>query len=206
MWLTLAFLVAQLWPFPGPGTAASTPPVTAGFVGNNQGASAETVALTTKTGNGCPTDSYCTQNVNPSLSGNTILIGVTYGNATSSIPTISDDQGNIYSQCSTEGHDATNNRWVDVFYKVGATTGTRKITITWGAGVTHAQASVAEFNNVNAFDVCNGNGSGTATTTFTSGSITTTAANDLLYTFAVATNPATDTGSFTAGSQAGITW
>jgi len=144
--------------------------------------------------------------VDPSLAGNTILIGVTYGNSTSSVPTVTDDQGNTYSHCASEGHDSTNNRWVDVFYALGAATGTRNVTITWSTGVTHAQASVAQFHNVNAFDVCAGNGSGTAGTTFTSGSITTTASNDLLYTFAVATNPATNTGSFTAGSQSGITW
>jgi hypothetical protein len=180
---------------------------TPGIVSVNNGSNTGTTAVGTLADNTCATNAYCTQLPDASLAGNAIVVFETYGKATSAAPTISDDKANSYAACGSEAHDATNNRWAGVFYKLNAATGTRAITVTWSSTVDHGSAIAVQLYNVNAFDVCNANANTSAVTTYTSGSVTPSVSGDQFLQVACATNAFPGTGTITAGSgQANITW
>lgn len=209
-----AALTAQVLPLSGagkgsPGAGAS---VTPGFVSFTGMPSTETTALGTKVSNTCATNAYCAQLVDASVSGNTIIVPYTYsgtgaGSNTAHVPTITDDKGGGSSTytCVTEGHDSATGRFAGLCYSINASAGIRNITASFGAAVAHTAVAVMQAYNIASFDVTAGN-SGTSTTTFTSGSATSTAASDYWVTLGCATGSPTNTGSFTAGSQGGITW
>lgn len=183
--------------------------------------STETFAVGTKVDSTCATDSYCTQLPDPTLASNGIIVFYTYKAAsgnTANTPTIFDcttagctTTVDTFTHCGTDGNDATNDTYVGCYYTLTATTGSRNITCQWSAAVTQAACAPASFYNVNAVDVYASN-SGTTTTALTSGSVTTTASNDLVFAFFVGTNCGSCTtvrsniGNWTLGSQAGITW
>lgn len=156
----------------------------------------------------CPSLAYCAQLTDASLPQNAILVFYKYKPAsgnTADIPTISDDQGNAYTHCGTDANDSTNNFYLGCYYKLLATTGTRAITLAFANADTNVAVATVQLANILSFDVYNKN-SGTATTTFTSGSATSTANGDLWFELACGTTTLTNVGAFTKGSQAGVTW
>jgi hypothetical protein len=187
--------------------------------------STETAGLGTKTFGTCATNSYCTATPDATLAGNGIIVFYTYRPAsgnTANVPTIHDcttygctTNVDTFTSCGTEGNQATDHIYVGCAYVLTATTGSRNITCQWSAVVTQASCSAASFMNVTAVDAYATN-SGSATGTFSSGSVTAGFANDLYFSFVAMTclvgnggcNAAmpTNVGLWTPGSQAGITW
>lgn len=174
----------------------------------------DTIPLGTKTGNTCLSAAYCTQNVDPTSQGNTLIVFYTYmavsGGNVAIVPTVTDDLANTYTPCGPEANNATNHMYLGCAYTLSTTAGTRAVTVTWGgtcpgACVSNVSVGLAEVFNVTALDTYATN-SGTAQTTFTSGSATSTANNDLWFEFACGTSTRVDVGTWTLGSQAGITW
>lgn len=191
-----------------PAIIGVTPAVVDVYSSSNSGST----ALGAKTGNTCATDAFCTHLSWPNPSGNAVVVFETYGAAATHVPTITTfladgtATGDTYTACGSEAHDSTNTRFAGAFYDLTPTTNTFLVRSTWGAAVDHAGVVAISVDNANAFDVCNAAASTSSVTTFPTGSITTTAGNDLLLSFVCKTSGYPGSGGFTAGSQAGITW
>lgn len=157
-----------------------------------------------RTSTTCVANAYCTQLIDATTGGETIMVFYTYKNSTSQPPTVTDDKGGGSSTytCVTEGHDgATNLSYSGGCYTVNAASGIRNITVTWPvATATQGAVAVGLAYNVNAFDTSSSNGTQTATTTWSAGSLTTTAANDLVCQWAVGTTTRTNVSAFSVGS------
>jgi hypothetical protein len=203
---------------PGPGGEALSTAV-ASFVSFRGMPNTETCPVSVRTGtSNCPTsglprgantcvdNGICTEIPDGSLPNNSLVAFVTYSHATTSVPTISDDKTNTWTHCSSEGHDATNNVFTDIWYTIGAATGTRVVTATFTSGINPTQVGIAveQAANVTAVDACNANAATSATVQ--TGSITSTANNDLFIAFGCQTG-VTNVGVWAAGTgQTNITW
>ena len=159
------------------------------------------------TGNGqSSTPDYKCPLPEPSQSGNTIIVGVIVNN--NGTFSISDDKGNSYSLVKSVVD--SNNMYVAIYKASNVAVGTRMLDFHRTVNGAHnAAMSISEYYNVGATDGSNCN-AGSSSTTITAGSITPTATGDLLWQWAPNGNdggglPAS-VSSFTAGSQASITW
>jgi hypothetical protein len=172
---------------------------TPGFVSSTVSGSTENDSVTTLFSGTttCNNTNYtfCTQYADPTLAGNSGVLFVTYGASSQEAPTVTDDKSNTYTHASCTAHDSTNNRWAEVYYSIGLTTGTRQITVTFPTTVTNAQVQVQQLYNIGSYDSCSQNASGSSVTSFTAGSLTTTAGNDWVGVFTVQTNPTNTTST-----------
>lgn len=106
-----------------------------------------------------------------------------YGTA----PTLTDNRGNTWSLVT--GSSYGNNDKVFLFTVRSAAFGATDVTITAGGTMASIFAGIAEISGLTSLDVSNTNSAkNTAATTFTTGSITTTNANDFVITFAFFSN------------------
>ena len=190
--------------FVQPATVTVTPAAFGYHSGSNTGTnSLTTLASGTTT---CAAYTYCTSLPQPILSGNGIVVFATYVNAGGSVAlTVKDDQGDTFTHASCEGQESTSHTFADVYYILpgSVTAGARGITVKSATtAVTWASVTVAQMYNVTAYDTCGSSASASTTGTYTGGSLTTTASNDLAFQYVVNTTTSThqNTGTFVAGS------
>lgn len=175
--------------------------------------SVEGTALGTQTFAGtakCATQSYCAPVADASLSGNSIEVFYTYTEGATDTPTIATYTGNpnsgytatgdTYTHCGTDAHTGT--VFVGCFYitSTGATTSTVMVKLTFANGPTNVAVAVVQTTNTNAVDGYNSN-TGAATTSWTTGSVTSTVNNDLYLACAVGVTTRTAVAAFTAGGS-----
>jgi hypothetical protein len=202
LWLVLA---AQIGPiFPGPGTFASAPAATPGFVSEYSSNSTLTVALGTQTSGICVSFSYCANYPEPTLSGNLGILTFQYANGSTTTPTTAtahDDASNTYT-CITGAVETGSGKWNGLCYASGMTAGAHSVWVTFGTtAVTQVAMKAAQYYNIaasSALDV-SGSAAGTSSTTANAVSVTTTAPNDLVY-VQVCRTGTPSTSSFTVGS------
>lgn len=195
---------------PGPGgTSASATPATPGLVNFSGAPSSQTNAIGARVASSvtCVANGYCLQLVEPTLSGDAILIYYTYKSTstTAHAPTVTDDKGGGSSSytCVTEGNDAhgTARTFVGLCYVLNAAANIRNITITYPVATnTQVAAAAGVFYNINAVDVSANNGTQSTSTSWSSGAMTTTVDGDLVCELAVGTTTRTDVSGFTAAS------
>lgn len=201
----------------GPGGGSATPTLVnfSGMPAIDTSTTNATAAIGTQTytgANACPTDTYCAPVTDPSLTGNTVVVIYAYHAAsgnTANVPSITSYTGNpnsgysstgdTYTHCGTEGNQSTNDYYIGCYYKIGATTGTTMVHVTWTAAVTHPRAAIYQFYNITAVDGYNSN-SGSAATAWTTGSVTSTANNDMYVSCAIGTSTINSVAAFSPGS------
>jgi hypothetical protein len=145
---------------------------------------------------------------NRSRAGNTLIAiiqGSNSGLASGSF-VVTDDQSNTWTFAAAV-NDATNTWGCAIYYASNVLAATRTITIqnNLGSDFVRPQVSVREYQNVGALDTSSTHIGSSASAT--AGSLTPTVTGDLLLQFVC--RPATvtlATSSWTAGSQANITW
>ena len=183
---------------------ASVAAATPGFVSHTQAPSTETQTVTTRVSGTttCADHAYCFQMPQGSLAGNSLIIGLTYGAASSVAVTVTDDKSNTWTHVSCEASDTTNSphRWADIYYTLAPTTGTQAFKATFASDVTQVEADVLQAKNLGSYDTCHSGGSTSSQTTWSAGAQTTTQDKDLVFMVGAATTNLTNTGSFTAGS------
>lgn len=188
--------------------ATSAPSVTPSLINFSGMPSTEGTALgpQTFTGTGnCPTNSYCVTWADPSLAGTTLIVPYTYTEGTADTPTIASYTGNPSS-----GYTATGDTWahcgadaligttyVGCYFTIGATTGTIRAVLTWTNGPTNVAAGAYQGVNAHTFDAYNKN-TGTASTAWTTGSVSPAVANDWIISCAVGTTTRTNVAAFSA--------
>jgi len=149
-------------------------------------------------------DALCTYLVDLSLSGNTILVSVTYDDNPVTTVSIMDDKGNTYI-AGPAAHDTTNGRWVALFYVPTAIVGTRNITVKWSGSVAHMSAMTSQWYNIGTVDGSAASSGPNGSTTVSSGTVTPTIVDDFIYQYSCRTQTLAATG-YAAGSQANISW
>jgi chitodextrinase len=136
--------------------------------------------------------------------GNLIVVYVVWGN-TSPI-TLSDSRGNAYIAATSRVSFGSSNQWsAQVFYAKNIASGANTITTAYGAGASpfalvyaHEYAGVDQANPVDVVSAATGTGS-----TMSSGAVTTTSTNDLLFGAGASDNNVTNPGAnFTVRSTA----
>lgn len=135
--------------------------------------------------------------------GNAIIVGFTFmSNVT---PNVTDDRGDSYS---IEAHffDAANTQSIAIAAAFNVTAGARQINVCFASDPGgFVQPTVSEFANVTGLDAVSPGFSGSGTS-ITAGNMTPTVTGDLAYAVVNALGTNQDQSSFTAGSQAGLTW
>ncbi|HEY1648964.1 MAG TPA: hypothetical protein VGF96_13365 [Terracidiphilus sp.] len=196
---------AQMLPFPFvPQTAAATAP---GFVGETSKNSLTTNALTTNpTGQtGCAAYSYCIPYPEAALAGNIGIVSFQYDNDSTSTPTTAtaaDDKSDTYT-CLPGAVDSGSGKWNGLCYSPNLTAGAHLVTVTFGTtAVTQVQAELGTFNNISTSSPVDAHTScaGSSSTTANCGSVTTTAANDLIYVQLCRAGTPLSTSAFQPGS------
>ena len=115
------------------------------------------------------------------LSGNLIVCGITYGYSASRTLSIADNAGNTWHVAVSLNNGTTNTN--AIVYASGVTAGTQKITFTFDASLTSFQAACKEAYGIatsSPVDVVS-SASDVTSPTIASGSMTTTASNDLIF-------------------------
>lgn len=138
----------------------------------------------------------------PSQSGNTLILALFSNNNGSPKWTISDDHGNSWTLAASTTDSGGN--IVAVYYAQNVAAGTRMLAVTSSSGTEgYEEISASEYYNLGSLDAktCS-TGSGM---NIASGSVTPSAAGDLLWQFA-ANSSSSSVSSFSPGSQSGITW
>ena len=117
---------------------------------------------------------------NATRAGNCIVVAVIAKSTVSTLPTVTDDIGNTYTQI-THQRDSANSTDMTVFVALNITDGARIIAAAWPSGrdTGCTAIKVTEFNNVTAVDASNT--AQTNSATITGGSVTPAFTNDLLY-------------------------
>lgn len=145
-------------------------PQTAGLVDDRN--------MATNDGTANSTDFYFDL-LNPSLAGNSVVIGYTYASTTAAV-TISDNESNTWTKTTT-CNDGTHS--YDTAYVIGATVGTLRIHFHLSAAVGDFQAHATQLSNVTGVDgsSCTAGQTGPS---IVAGSITATQTNDLFFAYA----------------------
>ena len=115
------------------------------------------------------------------LSGNLIVCGITYGYSASRTISVADNAGNTWHVAVSLNNGTTNTN--AIVYASGVTAGTQKITFTFDASLTSFQAACKEAYGIatsSPVDVVS-SASDVKSPTIASGSMTTTASNDLIF-------------------------
>jgi hypothetical protein len=141
------------------------------------------------------------------LSGNLVVCGITYGYSASRTLSIADNEGNTWHVAVTLNNGTTNTN--AIVYASGVTAGTQKITFTFDSPLTSFQAACKEAYGIvtsSPVDVTSSASNRTAPN-IASGSMTTTASNDLIFQYGNNYSPGNDLNvgsqlvtSLTAGS------
>lgn len=160
----------------------------------------------------CPSNSACTPVSDPSLGGNTVVVIYTYKAAsgnTPNVPTVASytgspgagysASGDTWTHCGTDGNNSTNDTYIGCYYKVGAATGTSYAVVTWTAAVTQVGVAAWQGYNITSVDGYN-SGSGSASTSWSTGSVTSLFNGDIYLACAVGTSTRTNVAGFAAGS------
>lgn len=150
---------------------------------------------------------YTVKLPNPALSGNCIIVCISFADNVGDVQSITDDKSNTYTKLASID-DTTNTTFVQIFGAFNVTAGARIIT----AHTTNTQRAAGTlmhasewYNVASASALDTQNATASSGTTVSAGNITPTVTGDLLYMFARRTTSTTAT-SFTAGSQSNITW
>ncbi len=123
----------------------------------------------------------------PALANNCVIVGISYPNATGRTVAISDNKGNTWTAGPTATNGSTTTR---LYYVTGVIAGTRDVVVTFNAALAGFQAVLSEFYGVavtSAADGSSGNGASNVPTV-TAGSLTTSTAGDLVYTYGFTNN------------------
>jgi len=132
----------------------------------------------------------------PTTSGNTIVIGITYGN-TNPIITATDAQGDTFLQ-AINVYDSGHNQGSAILYAMNIAGGSTTITVQFNSAVAYLALGVHEYSGIAALDVTAGK-IGRRSSSLSSGGTTTTASGDLI--FASGVEDAIGSGdAFTAGA------
>src|SRR5271165_6078879 len=132
---------------------------------------------------------------NPALSGNCLILGIQYGSA-GSITSVSDSEGNVWAAGPSTVNSAYHQQMA-LFYALSVTQGTKVVTVSFNGlgGVNvgeNTQAVLSEFYNVATASALNGSAANPSSQA--TGSITTTAAGDLVYEWGAALSANNETG------------
>lgn len=180
-----------------------------GFVNSNLGSNTGTDAVGTKTDATCFTNGYCLAEIDPSLSGNLLVVFAFWDDQVASCTTagsvsVTNAQNADTYTAGPTAHDTVNHKFIASFYKSNATAGTRDMLIAFAGQCNTVSAIVMQYYNVAASSPLDSAGSGNAlangTTTVTTGSFTTTVNGDLVITAACRTQNRQTATSMTAGA------
>jgi hypothetical protein len=156
----------------------------------------------------CTTASWCYRvpvDSTAVTSGSTILVSFSYDSTGANQTfTVTDDQGNSYVNDVTSA--VLNTKTMKMYRATNVTAGASYVNVRQTGGTQNAlwQISIAVVKDANTLDVSSCN---TATSaTITAGSMTPTVSGDFIFQAKYSTTQTSQTASFTAGSQANITW
>ena len=176
------------------GTAA----ITVTGAGSGSGAPALVQHVSHSNTQGQSVNSYAVRFVFPTGSGNCVFVAVQSSGG--SIPMVSDDKGNTYTQV-VNNTDATNTD-ITLFKAPISHPGSQNLQVAFTNAAEFVAAEASEFMNVDA--ACTLDGTATtnsgASTQLTAGNITTSASGDLIYAFGVQDGTTNPIKSWTAGS------
>ncbi len=168
----------------GPFTLTTNTPVTVNY--NAPTASAPFQIVQTNATSSTGTNSTFGTFSNAQTAGNTNIISVLWNDNTTTISSVTDSSGNVYTQASGTGCSPNNSAGLGmaIYYSIGiaaAPANTNKYTVAMSASPSFRVVWSEEVAGITAFDTCHGaTGSGTS---LDSGAFTTTAANDYLVGF-----------------------
>ena len=114
--------------------------------------------------------------------GNTLIVVVSWGDKNAPSLTASDDAGNVY-KIATSAFDSRNRQGLAILYALNAKAGASKTTVSLGANLGYHRLIVTEYSGISSLDKT-AMKTGTSTTSansVTSGNVTTTAANELIF-------------------------
>jgi hypothetical protein len=140
-----------------------------------------------------------------SLAGATLIMAFGYDSTSNNqVFSVTDNKSNTWTLDTTSS--ASNNKTLRMYRATNVAAGTTSITVTLSSGAQNGywNALVGEYFNVGGLDVSSCN-TGTGTS-ITAGSLTPTTAGDLIFQAKYSAGLASQTGSFTQGSQTGIVW
>jgi hypothetical protein len=142
-----------------------------------------------------------------SLSGNRVLAGLTFRSTGGTVTVgFTDEHGDSFTNVVDTTLSADSQRVITFCGSPTLGSHTYTVTFTGAGSAQFVQTMIAEYNNVTS---CTPSGTasntGTSSTTMTAGALPTLPSGDLLFNY-VAAASAPQIGSWTAGSQANITW
>jgi hypothetical protein len=145
--------------------------------------------------------SYQIRLANPTQGGNCVIVGVR-SDPSGATPVVSDDAGDVYTV--VVGNNDGGGR-VTLLVALNVATGAQAITIQFGGATSYVSAVVSEFNNVAVSGAYDGTcASSNTSNTISCGTISTTAAGDLLYSYVEQDSTANPISSWGAGSGASL--
>ncbi len=118
---------------------------------------------------------------NVALSGNCLILGVSYPNSAGSI-TVSDDHTNTWTLAKSISNGSITSA---VYVSLNVASGTSLITATFGTASYNCQFCLSEFYNISSASALDGNNGNTASSVpnISAGSLTTTIDGDLIYNY-----------------------